>query len=145
MMRSMAALIMVLVFAGQALAGGIVCGLDALNSSLNHTDEMDCSTESQGDCEDMACCAQGKSPTGSVVAMVCCEVFCGESTGGAQFDFTPQTFSLAPTVVSYRTAEFDSFGSDIASSYSVFLRSADNHLLAHSPPDLFLVNSTFLI
>src|SRR5215470_1272442 len=145
MLRSIAALIMVLVIACQALAGGIACGIDVLGKSLKSGDEMACPMQSQGDCEDMACCAQGKSPTGSVVAMVCCEIFCGESTGGAQFNFTPQTVSLAPPIISYRAVEFDSLGSDTDSAFSVFLRSADNDLLSHSPPDLFLANSTFLI
>src|SRR5262249_41447402 len=121
------------------------CGIDALNSSLNSTDEMACSMQSQSDCEEMACCAQGKSPTGSVVAMVCCEVICGESTGGAQFNFTPQTLSLAPPVISYRAAELDSLSSDTGSAFSVFLRSAENDLLSYDPIDLFLLNSTFLI
>jgi hypothetical protein len=145
MLRRIAALIVVLVITGQALAGGIVCGVDALGKSLNSMDEMACPMQNQGDCKEMACCAQGKSPTGSVVAMVCCEVICGESTGGAQFNFTPQTLSLAPPIISYRAAEFDSLSSDTDPAFSVFLRSAENDLLSHDPPDLFLINSTFLI
>ncbi len=145
MLRRIAALIVVLVFTGQALAGGIVCGIDARGHGLNSADEMACPMQSEGDCEEMACCAQGKSPTGSVVAMVCCEVICGESTGGAQFNFTPQTLALAPPIVNYRPVGFDSLSSDTDSALSVFLRSAENDLLSHDPPDLFLVNSTFLI
>jgi hypothetical protein len=145
MLRRIAALIMVLVIAGQALAGGIACGIDAFDNGLSSETEMTCPMQGQGDCEEMACCARGKSPTGSVVAMICCEVVCGESTSGAQFNFTPQTLALAPPILSYRAVEFDSLSSDTDSAFSVFLRSAENHLLSHDPPDLFLANSTFLI
>lgn len=143
MLRPIAALIMVFIVAGQALAGGIACGIDALNESLSNQDETSCSMKSDGDCEDMACCLQGKTPTGAAAAKVCCEVFCGESTGGAQFDFTPQTLAFAPPIVSYRIIEFESPSSE--SAFSVFFRSAENDLLSHHSPDLFLKNSTFLI
>lgn len=136
---------MVLLFTSQALAGGIVCSVDALSNGLGGETEMACPMQGQDGCEAMACCAQGKSPTGSIVAMVCCEVVCGESTSGSQFNFTPQTLAFAPPVLSYRAVEFDSLSSDTNSAFSVFLRSAENHLLSHDPPDLFLVNSTFLI
>ena len=145
MLRRIAALIMVLIITSQALAGGIACGLDAINNSLGGKTEMASPMQGQGECESMACCAQGKSPTGSVVAMICCEVVCGESTGGAQFNFTPQTLAFAPPILRYRAVGFDSLSSDTDSAFSVFLRSAENNLLSHDPPDLFLVNSTFLI
>ncbi len=145
MLRRIAALIMVLVITSQALAGGIACGVDAFSKGLGGKTEMDCPMQGQSDCESMACCARGKSPTGSVAAMICCEVVCGESTGGAQFDFTPQTLAIAPPILSYRAVEFDSISSDTDSAFSVFLRSAENHLLSHDPPDLFLINSIFLI
>ncbi len=145
MLERIAALIMVLVITSQALAGGIACGLDAFNNGLGGKTEMTCPMQGQGGCESMACCARGKSPTGSVVAMICCEVVCGESAGGAQFNFTPQTLAFAPPVLSYRAVEFDSLTSDTDSAFSVFLRSAENDLLSHDPPDLFLVNSIFLI
>lgn len=136
---------MVLVITGQALAGGIVCGIDALSNGLNPANETACPMQSQGEWEDLACCTQGKSPTGSVVAMVCCEVACGESTSGSQFNFTPQLLVLAPPVATYRAVTFDSLSSENASALSVFLGSAETALLAHDPPDLFLTNSTFLI
>ena len=145
MLRRIAALIMVLIITGQALAGGIACGLDAFNNGFGGKTEMACPMQEQGDCESMACCAQGKSPTGSVVAMICCEVVCGESTSGSQFNFTPQTLAFAPPILRYRAVEFDSLSSDNDSAFSVFLRSAENDLLSNDPPDLFLVNSTFLI
>jgi hypothetical protein len=145
MLNRIAALIMILIISSQALASGIVCGINALSKALSEENEMACPMQGEGDCKDMACCLQGKSPAGSIVAMICCEVVCGESTGGAQFDFTPQTLAQAPPIVSYRSVDFDSLSSDTDSSFSVFLRSAENDLLFHDPPDLFLINSTFLI
>lgn len=145
MLKRVAALLMVLFFAGQALAGGIVCGIDAISNGLRLTDEASCSMQSTGECDGMACCIQGKSPTGSVVAMICCEVKCGESTGGAQFNFVPQTLAPAPPVVTIRLISLDALSEVAASNAIVFVRSAENNLLHHNPPDLFLSNSTFLI
>lgn len=145
MLKRVAALLMVLLFAGQSLAGGIVCGIDAINNGFNQTDEAVCSMQDMGECDGMACCAQGKSPTGSVVAMLCCEVKCGESTGGAQLGFAPQILTLAPPVVTLRLVSLDALGQIEASDSIVSVRSADNNLLHHEPPDLFLSNSTFLI
>lgn len=101
--------------------------------------------QDMGDCGEMACCMQGKSPTGSVVAMICCEVKCGESTGGAQFNFTPQTLALAPPLVTIRLISLDVLSEAAASNAIVTVRSAENNLLHRDPPDLFLSNSTFLI
>src|SRR5262249_51302535 len=145
MLRSIAALIMVLIITGQAVAGGIICGIDVLSSGLNNTDEMACPMQNQGDCEEMACCAQGKSPTGSVGATACCAEFCGESTGGAQLNLTPQTLSVARAVVSYRAGEFGFFRPDTDLAFSVFLRSAENNLLSPDPRGLFRINSFSLI
>ena len=127
MLRRVAALVMILLFAGQALADGIVCSLDAISNSR----------------DEMACCLHGTSPTGSVLAMVCCEVKCGESTGGSQFEFDQQTFVLAPSVVTIRHISLDVLGEVEAAGVSV--RSAERNLLHHDAPDLFLSNSTFLI
>lgn len=145
MLKRVAALLMVLLFAGQALAGGIVCGVDAISNGFSHADEAACSMQSSGECDEMACCLQGKSPTGSVVAMICCEVKCGESTGGAQFNFTPQTLALAPPLVTIRLISLDVLSEAAASNAIVTVRSAENNLLHSDPPDLFLSNSTFLI
>ena len=145
MLKRVAALLMVLLFAGQALAGGIVCGIDAISNGLRLTDEAACSMQSTGECDGMACCMHGKSPTGSVVAMICCEVKCGESTSGAQFNFAPQTLSLAPSGVVIRLVSLESLSKVTDSGAAVSFRSAENNLLHHDPPDLFLSNSTFLI
>ena len=133
---------MVLLFAGQALAGGIACGIDAISNGFDRTNEAACSMQDMGDCEEMACCAQGKSPTGAVAAMVCCEIECGESTSGALFDFTPRTLAIAPSSTAIRIISLEALG-DVEASVSI--RSAANNLLHHDPPDLFLSNSTFLI
>jgi hypothetical protein len=139
MLRRIAALLLLLVIAGQAIVGGIACGVEAISSGLN--EQTACTMQGQGDCEgmaEMACCALGQSPTGSMAAMICCEVKCGESTGGAQFDFTPQTLTLrVVSLVPWREVE--------ASTTSIPIKSAENNLLHHNPPDLFLSNATFLI
>jgi hypothetical protein len=145
MLKRVAALIMVLLFAGQTLAGGIVCGIDAISDGLNHSSEATCSMEKPGECDDMACCLQGKSPTGSIVAMICCEVKCGESTGGAQFNFAPLTLAFAPPVIALRLVSLDALSEVEASLAAVSLRSAENNFLHHDPPSLFLQNSAFLI
>ena len=143
MLKRVAALILVLLFVGQALAGGIVCGVDAISNSISHVDEAACPMQSMGECEKMACCAQGKSPTGALAAMICCEVKCGESTSGAQFNFAPQTLIPAPRVGAVRTILLDAMGK--AETAVVSIRSAAYKLLHHDPPDLYLSNSTFLI
>jgi hypothetical protein len=61
MLKRIAALLMNPLFSGQALAGGIVCGVDAISKNFNHTDEAACLVQSA--CDEMICCAQGKSPT----------------------------------------------------------------------------------
>ncbi len=144
MLKRVAALIMVLLFAGQALAGGLVCGVEAISNSLNHSSEDACPMEKSGEC-DMACCLQGKSPTGSIVAMICCEVKCGESTGGAQFNFTPLTLAPAPPVVAIRLISLDALGEAEASLAAISIRSAENDFLHQEPPLIFLQNSAFLI
>ena len=144
MLKRVAALIMVLLFAGQAMAGGIVCGVEAISNSLNQSSEEICPMEKSGSC-DMACCMQGKSPTGSIVAMICCEVKCGESTGGAQFNFTPLTLAPAPPVVAIRLISLDALGEAEASLAAISLRSAENNFLHQEPPLIFLQNSAFLI
>ncbi|HZF41353.1 MAG TPA: hypothetical protein VE715_21195 [Blastocatellia bacterium] len=144
MLKRVAALIMVLLFAGQSLAGGIVCGIDAISKGLNQSSEAACPMEKSDAC-DMACCMQGKSPTGSIVAMVCCEVKCGESTSGAQFNFAPLNLAPAPSVIFVRLVSLDALSEAEASLSAVSLRSAENNFLHYDPPDLFLQNSAFLI
>ena len=144
MLKRVAALIMALLFAGQAMAGGIVCGVEAISNGLNQSGEEICPMEKSGAC-DMACCMQGKSPTGSIVAIICCEVKCGESTGGAQFNFVPLTVAPAPPVVAIRLVSLDALSEAEASVAAVSLRSAENNLLRHEPPSIFLQNSAFLI
>jgi hypothetical protein len=143
MLKRVAALLMALLFAGQAMAGGIVCGVDDIGNSFNHTDEAACPTQGTGEYDEMACCARGKSPTGALAAMICCEVKCGESTGGAQFDFAPQPPIPEPRVVSIRAVLLDAAGE--AETAVVSIKSAAYKILHHDPPDLYLSNSTLLI
>jgi len=143
MLKRVAALLMILLFAGQAMAGGIVCGAGTISNSFSHTDEAACSMQSAAQCDEMACCSQGKSPTGALTAMICCEVKCGESTGGAQFDFAPQILVPAPRTVSVRAILLDMMCETEAAIVSI--KSAAYKLLHHDPPDLYLSNSTFLI
>jgi hypothetical protein len=114
MLKRVAALLMILLFAGQALAGGIVCGIDAISNRFSQVDEAACSMQD-------------------------------ESTGGSQLGFAPQILILAPPVVTLRLVSLDALGQIEASDSLVSVRSADNSLLHHEPPDLFLSNSTFLI
>ena len=146
MVRRIAAFFLLLVIAGQAMAGGIACGVEAISSSLS--EPTVCTMQSQGDCEgmsEMACCALGTSPTGSIAAMICCEVKCGESTGGAQFDFTPQPLTLAPPIVTIRVVSLVPAREVATSKTSIPIQAAEHHLLHHHPPDLFLSQSAFLI
>jgi hypothetical protein len=145
MLKRVAALLMILLFASQALAGGIVCGARAISDGFNQTDESACQMQSEGECDkgEMACCAQGKSPTGALAAMVCCEVKCGESTSSAQFDFAPQTPIPAPRVISVHAVLLAAM--DETETAIVSIKSAAYKLLHHDPPDLYLSNSTFLI
>jgi len=144
MLKRIAVLLMILLFAGQALAGGIVCGIDALGD-LNRSNEETCQMEKPDCCDDMACCMQGQSPTGSIVAMICCEVRCGESTGGAQFDFAPLNLAPAPPLIVVSPVSLDALSEIAASLAAVSLRSAENSSHYHDPPSLFLQNSAFLI
>jgi len=149
MLKHITALILVLLFAGQAPAGGSVCGVDAISKSFSHADEAACPMQGAARYDEMACCAQGKSPTGAMAAMICCEVKCcceapyGESTGGAQFDFAPQTLIPAPRIVRVRAVLLDAMGE--AETAVVSIKSAAYKLLHHDPPDFYLSNSTFLI
>lgn len=123
---------MLLVITCQPVLGGIACGMEIINGN-------------DGDMSNMACCTQGKSPTGSIVAQVCCETLCGESTSGSEFDFTPQALTLSSPIINYRIADFYSLNSHSDSAFSAFFRSREDNILSQNPPDLFLSYSTFLI
>jgi len=143
MLKRVAALILVLFFAGQAMAGGIMCGIDVISNAINQSSESSCSMKKPGKCHKKACCRLGKSPTGAMAAMICCEVICGESTGGAQFDFAPQSLAIAPLNVIVRIILLDTLSEPEAAASS--LRSAEASYLRRDPPPLFLQNSAFLI
>jgi hypothetical protein len=148
MTKHITALILVLLFAGQALAGGSVCG-DAIGKSFNQTDEAACPIRRAARRDEMACCAQGESPTDVMAAMICCgverccEVKCGEPIGGQQFNFAPQTLIPEPRTVRVRPSLLDAMGE--AETAVVSIKSAAYKLLHHYPPDFYLSHSTFLI
>jgi hypothetical protein len=143
MSKRIVALLMILLFAGHVWAGGIACGNNTISKTLNRADEATCSMQNVSERDEMACCALGKSPSGALAAMICCEVKCGESTGGAQFDFAPQTLIPAPRLFKVRAVLLDAMGE--AETAAVSIKSAAYKLLHHDPPDFYLSNSTFLI
>jgi hypothetical protein len=61
----------------------------------------------------------GEIAHGAPAAIICCEVKCGESTGGAQFDFAPQTLVPAPRFVSVRSVLLDAMGEAEAAVVSI--------------------------
>ncbi len=148
MPKHVTALILILLFAGQAPAGGSACGVGAISKSFNHADEAACPMLGAARYDEMACCAQGVSPIDSAAAP-CCEAPCrcvapyGESSGGAQFDFHPQTLIPAPRIVRIRAVLLDAMGE--AETAVVTIKSAAYKLLHQDPPDFYLSNSTFLI
>jgi hypothetical protein len=143
MLKRTAAFIFVLLLASQAMARGIVRGADAISRSFNHTEEAACPIQNASEGHAVDCCAHEKSPTWTLAAMMCCEVKCGESTGGAEFEFAPQTLISEDRVLIVRTILLDAMGE--AETAVVSIKSAAYKLLHHDPPDLYLFNSMFLI
>ncbi len=149
MLKRIAAMFLILLIVGQALAGGSVCGVDAIGKSFNQTDEAACPMQGAARYDEVACCAQGESPTGAMAAMICCKVKCcceapyGESTGDPQFNFAPQTLIPEPRIVRVRPSLLDALGE--AETAVVSIKSAAYKLLHHDPPDLYISKSTFLI
>lgn len=126
MLKQVFTFLMVVTFISQSLIGGFACSQD-----------------NQGEEGQMACCVQGHSPSGSAVAMVCCQTACGESTSGAQIE-TPQLQQLSlPPATALRLPVFDVQALD--DLVSVLSHQANASLLYQNPPDLFLLNSSFLI
>lgn len=129
MFKRLAAFFIVLAFASQTLAGGVAC------------DSSDRSSASE-----MACCAQARSASASPVAIMCCQIVCGEPTSGTP---GPQSETPtggqqvpSPTVVDIPVATFKLLLAVIA---PVSKDRADALLLELDPPALYLHNSVFLI
>src|SRR5215475_11769679 len=142
MLKRITSLILPLLFASQAVAGGIGCGVNIINNSFNF-DGAACLTHSLSESGEMACCAQGKSPAGALASMNCCKTQCGEFIGGAQFETTPQTLIPEPRVIRVRAILLDTMGG--AETSTVSIKSAAYKLLHRYPPDFYLSNSRFLI
>lgn len=127
MLKHLAATLIVLAFAGQSLAGGVACDKSGPRSGA-----------------EMACCEQAKSGTGSTAAMLCCQVVCGEPTDGTSGPqsnaATHQQQIPAPAIVANSVFQIDAlFPGDAP------IKSADVLRVQHSPPALYLHNSSFLI
>jgi hypothetical protein len=143
MPKRLAALVFVLLFASNALAGGTVCGAGAICKSFDRAGEAACLTQIMREGAEMACCEQEESPAGALSEMICCDVICGESADSAEFDFAAQSLIPAPRVIVVRTILLYAIGETETEAASI--KSADYKLLHHDPPDLYLFNSTFLI
>src|SRR5215475_5408830 len=143
MPKRITALVFVLLFASNALAGGAMCGVGAICRSFNNTYEAACLTQSMGEGDERECCARAKSPAGARAGMRCYEVKCCEAADSAEFDFATQALIPAPRIFSVRTILLDAMGE--AETAVVSIKSADYKLLHHDPPDLYISNSTFLI
>lgn len=127
MLKRLAAFSLVLLFAGNALAGAFACGQGDRSSAV-----------------EMACCVLAKSAGASPAAVMCCEVVCGESggTSGTQSEDAVRLRVPALPVAPHPAASFDQL---LASSLRPLTRPADVSLLGPTPPDLYLQNSSFLI
>jgi hypothetical protein len=143
MSKRIVALVVILLFASEALAGGTMCGVGAICKSFNGPYESACLTQSMSEGDEMDCCAHEKLPAGSLSGMLCCEVKCGEAPESAEFDFTAQTLIPAPRILSVRAILLDAMGE--AETAAVSIKSTAYKLLHHDPPDLYLFNSRFLI
>ena len=125
MLKRVAALIMVLAFASQVLAGAFACKGDHSSPA------------------EMACCALAKSGNASPAAVICCETVCGEPTNG-----NPGTHSetkVRPHVPAFVPAVFAVPALIQLPVVPVTTRSCDAALLYRDPPALYLHNSAFLI
>ena len=129
MFKRLSALFIVLLFAGQTLAGGFACDGDA--------------DKSMGE---MACCAQAQSANASPVAMLCCQTVCGEPTSGMpgpQSETPGQSPQVTPPLVAVEPIPtFDALLAVVALSSK---RAPDILLEQPDPPALYLHNSAFLI
>jgi hypothetical protein len=143
MPKRIAALIFVLLFAGEALAGGARCGAGAICKGFDDPYEAACLTQSMSEGDEMDCCAQEQSPAVGLAGMHCCEIRCGEAPESAEFDFAAQNLIPAPRFIFVRTISLDAIGE--AETAVVSIKSTAYKLLHRDPPDLYLSNSTFLI
>ncbi len=130
MLKRLAALFIVLAFAGQTLAGGFACDGGGSDSAA-----------------EMACCQLAKSDAGATTAMLCCQLVCGEPTSGGTPGTQSETPSRAQQVPAPAIADIPAtpFHSLFAVAAPLSQRSANALLLRLDPPALYLHHSTFLI
>ncbi|MBA3713638.1 MAG: hypothetical protein H0W76_14485 [Pyrinomonadaceae bacterium] len=129
MLKRLAAFFVVLVIASQTLAGGFACDGDGGHNA-----------------SEMACCKLAKSNAGATMAMLCCQIACGEpmsGTPGPQSE-TPShgQQAPAPTVADIPSTPFHLL---FAAVSPLSKKAADALHLRLDPPALYLHNSTFLI
>jgi hypothetical protein len=127
MLKRLTTLFLVVAFAGPIMAGGYACASDG----------------ERGSAKEMACCKQAESPSGPAVAKMCCEMVCGESTGGTPI--TPSGAAPQPQAPALHIEVPNIAAVDLLPTVDLSARSANDSLLYHSPPDLYLHNSAFLI
>ncbi len=129
MLKRLAAFFIVLVIASQTLAGGFACDGDSSDSAA-----------------EMACCKLAQSNAGATMAMLCCQIACGEpmsGTPGPQSE-TPSHGQQVPAP-SVTDLPASSFHLLFAAVSPMSKRSADALHLRLDPPALYLHNSAFLI
>ncbi len=91
----------------------------------------------------MECCKQGKSPTGSSMAKLCCEMVCGEPVSGStliESQASPQAESAVFYLVSLYVITFTLKTKPVVPQITT-----RKPLPFHSAPELYLQNSAFLI
>jgi hypothetical protein len=66
----------------------------------------------------------GKTPTGALAVMICCEVKCGKSTGGALFNFAPLTLAPVSPIVTIRFVSLDPLSEIETSAAAISIKSA---------------------
>ena len=104
-----------------------------------------CEMTAQHCADEMACCQQAQSVTGSAAARLCCEIFCGEPLDKGAEPATNITLPasviapassaiLTPILILPATAQAN-----------LIIRAVNSSRRQHRPPPLFLSHSAFLI
>ncbi|MBL8206214.1 MAG: hypothetical protein JNM09_18405 [Blastocatellia bacterium] len=94
---------------------------------------------------EMACCQQAQSVTGSAAARLCCEIFCGEPLdkgAGLTANVTLPALAVVPIVSFTSSPVFTPLNTAQA---ELAIRVVNSSLCQHRPPPLFLSHSAFLI
>lgn len=104
-----------------------------------------CEMTSQHCDDEMACCQQAQSVTGSATARLCCEIFCGKPLDKGAEPATNITLLARVIVpVSSDIHAFHLFFPTMAQANRI-IRVVNAACCRHRPPQLFLSHSAFLI